>query len=358
MTGSIGTVSKLAVLSITVLVLVGSTGFSGAYFSDQASSDGGRISAADPKPTRGDLKFTPKSLSTTNQGTTTIHLEQPAGSTIDPESAVATVDGRSVDAPVRTCNPQKCLFEPTAQAVIDAGGAGEPTLEVTATLENGSELEASTTVRIFEPGGRNPGLGPSRDQGDSDEQGVDPETETVESAIPGPDEGESSPDSIERSSNGSNESASERPGVETGTGGSTASENESGWSGTDPENDTADGESGAESTPNATSADERTADPTGIEETKSGEPATSSSDRDETASDEESFGTSDTNGVGTDSDAGTDSATKVDAEVDETETDSEVDDTDDIDDARLDAETTATTEAETDERSSRRSDGD
>ncbi|KDE59065.1 hypothetical protein EL22_00505 [Halostagnicola sp. A56] len=352
MTGSIGTVSKLAVLSITVLVLVSSTGFSGAYFSDQASSDGGQISAADPKPTRGDLQFTPRSLSTSNQGTTTIHLEQPAGSTIDPETIVVTVDGQSVDAPVRTCNPKKCLLEPTAQAVADAGGAGEPTLEVTATLENGSELEASTPVRIFEPGGGTTGHGPSRDQGDSDEQGNssdeqggDSDAETVERAVPGPDEGESNPDSTERSSNDSNESVSERPGGENGIGDSITSANESGWPGADTEDDIVDEESGTEPTPNATSTDERTADRIETEETNSDESATNSSDRDETASDGESLGTSDTNHAGTDSDAGTDSATKVD--------DTEVDDTDD---ARLDTETTATSEAESDDRSSRRSD--
>lgn len=174
MTGSISSVSKLAILSITVLVLVSSTGFSGAYFSDQVSSDTARIAVEDPEPTRGDLKFTPKALSTANQGTTTIHIAQPAGSTIDPETAVVSVDGREVDAPVRTCNPKKCLFKSSSQNVADAGGVGEPTLEVTATLENGSELEASTSIRIFDPSGPKDRSGPPGEhRGDPDEDRVD-----------------------------------------------------------------------------------------------------------------------------------------------------------------------------------------
>ncbi|MDJ1433889.1 hypothetical protein [Halostagnicola sp. A-GB9-2] len=149
--GRVATVFKLLVLWAAVLMLVSSVGFSGAYFSDQSSSDAAQITVAELEPSDGALKFTPKSLSTTNQGITTIHLERPPDSTIDSETVVVTVGGDPVDAPVRTCNPQKCLFEPTAQDIVDAGGVGEPLLVVTAELENGAELEASTTIEVFEP---------------------------------------------------------------------------------------------------------------------------------------------------------------------------------------------------------------
>ncbi len=151
--GRAKTTLKLLVLSCAVLVLVSSVGFSGAYFSDESSSETTQIVAGEFGPVDGDLKFTPKSLSTANQGATTVHASHPDESVIDPETVIVTVNGQPVDAPKRTCNPQKCMFEPTAQDVVEAGGVGEPSLAVTGELENGSDFEASTSIDIFEPGG-------------------------------------------------------------------------------------------------------------------------------------------------------------------------------------------------------------